>query len=87
MLYGYEVPGIILLSKLTGVTRLDHSKDMSVHVLTCTNYNFNACGAGKKCLYVLVQKMSDGFLEKGINMRFCVELGKNESDTCAVLSM
>jgi hypothetical protein len=34
----------------------------------------------------LVAKMSDCFLEQWINIKFCVKLGKNESDTCAVLS-
>jgi len=31
--------------------------------------------------------MSDWFLEQGINIKFCVKLGKNASDTCAVLSV
>jgi hypothetical protein len=30
--------------------------------------------------------MCDRFLEQQINIRFCVKLGKNASDTCAVLS-
>jgi predicted secreted protein len=30
--------------------------------------------------------MSDQFSEKRINVKFCVKLGKNSSDTCAVLS-
>jgi hypothetical protein len=34
---GYEVPGMILLSFLKGAMRLNHSKDMSVHVLTCNS--------------------------------------------------
>jgi len=29
--------------------------------------------------------MSDLFLEKQNNIRFCVKLGKNASDTCAIL--
>jgi len=29
--------------------------------------------------------MSDLFLEKQSNIRFCVKLGKNASDTCAIL--
>jgi hypothetical protein len=30
--------------------------------------------------------MSDRFLEQRINIKFCVKLGKNASDICAVLS-
>jgi hypothetical protein len=30
--------------------------------------------------------MSDRFLEQRINFDFCVKLGKNASDTCAVLA-
>jgi len=30
--------------------------------------------------------MSDQFLEQQINIKFYVKLGKNASDTCAVLS-
>jgi hypothetical protein len=29
---------------------------------------------------------NEWFLEKGINIKFCVKLGKNVSDTCAVPS-
>jgi hypothetical protein len=29
--------------------------------------------------------MSDRFLEQGINIKFCVKLGKNASDTCTML--
>jgi hypothetical protein len=29
--------------------------------------------------------MSDQFLEQQINIKFCVKLGKNASDICAVL--
>jgi len=38
---GYEVPGIILLRDLQGAMLLDHSKDMSMHVSTCTSYDFS----------------------------------------------
>jgi hypothetical protein len=31
--------------------------------------------------------MSDQFLEQQINMKYCVNLGKNASDICAMLSM
>jgi predicted secreted protein len=37
------------------------------------------------CLF-LVAKMSDRFLEQQRNIKFCVKLGKNASDTCAVFS-
>jgi hypothetical protein len=37
----YDVPGMILLHDLKGTMRLDRSKDMSVHVSTCTSYDFN----------------------------------------------
>jgi hypothetical protein len=30
--------------------------------------------------------MSDRFLEQRMNFKFCVKLGKNSSDTCAVFS-
>jgi hypothetical protein len=30
--------------------------------------------------------MSDRFLEQRIDIKFCVKLGKNASDTCAMLS-
>jgi len=33
----------------------------------------------------LVTKMSDWFLEQQINIKFCVKIGKNASDTCAML--
>jgi hypothetical protein len=39
---GCEVTGMILLSDLKGAMRLDRSKDMSMHVSTCTSYDFNA---------------------------------------------
>jgi hypothetical protein len=37
-----------------------------------------------RCLSL--QKMSDQVLEQQINIKFCVKLGKNTCDTCAVLS-
>jgi len=33
----------------------------------------------------LVAKMSDRFLEQRINIKFCVKLGRNASDTCEML--
>jgi len=38
---GREVVGMTLLRDLKGAMRLHHSKDMSVHVSTCTSYDFN----------------------------------------------
>jgi hypothetical protein len=38
----YEVPGMTLLRDLKGSMLLDRSKDISVHVSTCTSYDFNA---------------------------------------------
>jgi hypothetical protein len=39
------------------------------------------------CVFLrLVAKMNDWFLEQWINIKFCVKLGKNASDTCAILS-
>jgi hypothetical protein len=39
---GYEVTGMILSLYLKGVMHLYRSKDTSVHVSTCANYDFNA---------------------------------------------
>jgi hypothetical protein len=36
-MFGYEVLGIILLRDLKGPMRLDRSKEMCVHVSTCTS--------------------------------------------------
>jgi len=38
---GCEVPGVILLRDINGTMRLNHSKDVSVHVSACTMYYFN----------------------------------------------
>jgi hypothetical protein len=38
----YEVPGMIILHDLKGAIWLDCSKDTSVHVSTCTCYDFKA---------------------------------------------
>jgi len=60
--------------------QLDHSKDMSMQVSTCTYYKFNALMPvmGKLwcwCVFLhLVAKMSDQFLEQEINIKFCVKL-------------
>jgi hypothetical protein len=59
---GYEVPGIVLLRDFTGSMRFDRSKDMSVHVTTCTSYDFNA---DKTHVFVRpVAKMGDLFSEQ-----------------------
>jgi len=39
--HGCEVPGMILLCDLKGATQRDCSKDMSVHVSVCINYDFS----------------------------------------------
>jgi hypothetical protein len=39
---GYEVSGMSLLHDLQGPMGFDCSKDMSMHVSTCTIYNFSA---------------------------------------------
>jgi hypothetical protein len=39
------------------------------------------------CVFLhLVEKMNDQFLVQWVNIKFCVKLGKNASDTCAMLS-
>jgi hypothetical protein len=82
---------MILLHDLKGATCLDRSKDMSVHVSTCTNYSINVLTPvvaliRRVCFYVSSQKWVIVFLEKQINIRFCVKLGKNANDTCIVFS-
>jgi hypothetical protein len=39
---GYEVPSMILLCNLKVAMQLYRRKDVSVHVSTCTSYDFNA---------------------------------------------
>jgi hypothetical protein len=82
---------MILLRDLKGATRIYRSKDMSVHVSTCIAYNFNVSATEvvaliRRVFLSLVGKMSVRFLEQRINIKFCVKLGKNASDTCAMLS-
>jgi len=39
------------------------------------------------CVFLrFITKMKDQFLEQQINIKFCVKLGKNSSDTCVMLS-
>jgi hypothetical protein len=46
-----------------------------------------SCGAENMCAFLrLVAKTSDRFLELRMNIKFCLNLGKNASDTCAMLS-
>jgi hypothetical protein len=67
--------------------RLDRSEVMCVHVSTCTSYDFNVLTPVVMCVFLrLVAKTTDRFLEKRINIKFCVKLGKVEKDTCAMLS-
>jgi hypothetical protein len=51
--------------------QLDHCKDMSVHISTCTSYEFNTLipGTGAvaliRCMFLyLITKMSDQVLEQ-----------------------
>jgi hypothetical protein len=39
---GNKVPGMILLHHFKKAKRFDHSKDIPVHVSTCTSYDFKA---------------------------------------------
>jgi hypothetical protein len=61
--------------------QLDCSKDMSVHVSVCTSYNFNALtpvvALIRRVLLHLIAKMSDWFLEQGIDTRFCMKFGRS----------
>jgi hypothetical protein len=46
-----------------------------------------SCGNDKTCVSVgHVAKLSDRYLEQRIKTKFCVKLGKNARDTCAILS-
>jgi hypothetical protein len=40
----------------------------------------------RRVFFRLVAKMSDRFLEQRINIKFCVKLGNNKSNTCVMLS-
>jgi hypothetical protein len=85
---------MILLRDVKGAIRLDRSNDMPVHVLTCTTCEFNAInssclevGALIKRVYIrLFAKISTYVLQQRINIKFCVILGNNASDTSALLS-
>jgi hypothetical protein len=68
------------------------SKDLTVHVSTRTPYNFNALMPAVwklwcwKDVFLCHHKNGWSFLEQQINIQFYVKLGKNASNTCAVLS-
>jgi hypothetical protein len=80
---GYKVTGMILLQELKGTTRLDRGKYISVHVPTRTNC-FEAVALIKFiCFYTSTQKIS----EQGMNIKFCVKLGKNASGICPLPSV
>jgi hypothetical protein len=65
---------------------------MSVHVSSCNDFNaltpvvWKLWHGKNMCILHLIAKMNDWFLEQHTNIKFCVKLGKNASDTCAVLS-
>jgi len=89
-LCGYEVPEIILLNKVEESMQHDCSREMSMYVSTCTNYAFNAwmpvVAMVRRMFLHLVTEISDWFIEQWFYIKFCVKLGQNPSDTCAVLS-
>jgi hypothetical protein len=64
---------------------LDRSKDVSVYVSTCISYDFNALtsvASDKTRIFVrLVAEMSGRFLERQMNIKFCVKLGQNANNT------
>jgi len=41
-LYGYEVPGTILLRDLKGAMRLHRNRNMTMHITFCNTYDLNA---------------------------------------------
>jgi len=89
---GYEVPGTILLHNLKGAMQLDRTKDMSLHVSTCTSYYFNTlmpvvCKLWRwyDVFLHFITKISYQFLEQQINIKFWMKLGKNANDTYAML--
>jgi hypothetical protein len=71
---------MILLRDLKGAVRLGRSKDVSVHVSTCTSYNFKALTQVMWklwCVFLcLIPKVGDRFLEIRINIKFCLKIRK-----------
>jgi len=48
---------------------------------------YGSCGTDKACVFLhLITKLGDQFLEQQLNIKFCEKLGKNVSNTCALLS-
>jgi hypothetical protein len=46
-----------------------------------------SCGADMTCVFLrLVAEMSDRFFEQRIDIKFCMKLGNNTSDTCTLPS-
>jgi hypothetical protein len=86
--FDYYVPGINLLRDLQEAMRLEPSVDMSVHVSTCTNYDFNALTPvvwklwrwWDVCVSTSRRKNEWSVLEQRINVKFYVRLGKNATD-------
>jgi len=75
------------------VVWIDHSKDMSacfyLHQLwfQCIKFSYVEVMTDKTCVFLpLIAKMSDQFQEQWFNIKFCVKLGENASDTCEMLS-
>jgi hypothetical protein len=66
--------------------QLDRSKDMSVHVSTCTS---GSCDADKTCVILrFVAKMIDQYLEQRINIKCSVKFGKLSVETkCGASNM
>jgi hypothetical protein len=66
---------------------------MYVHVSTCTNYDLNALTPvvwkmwrwKDVCVCMSRRKNELSVLEQWINIKFCVTLGMNANDTCAIL--
>jgi len=71
---------------IKGVTRLDRNKDMSVHIQTCASCVEVLALIRCVCVFLrLVAKINDRCSEQRINITAYVRLGKNASDTCAML--
>jgi hypothetical protein len=72
---------------------LNHSKDVcacfNLHQLRfqCINSScVEVVALIRRVFLHLIAKMNYWFLEQQINIKFCVKLGKNASDTCTILS-
>jgi len=58
----------------------------SVHVSTCDANCVEVLTLIRRMFLRLVTEISDSNLEQRISVKFCVNLGKNASDTCAMFS-